>query len=192
MRNLSRLTTPLGLLLLALPVLAQAQVTHHETAGNLKPTRELPCLAIKAITPDDSPADQMAALPRCLAAGRDRDAADLFTLAGVFAHFDKQRVADTTAHDAYNALKAGVADSVDEAQLTRFNAALAQRMADPKGYQSELCALTRTMPPPSYAPTYMLSHGMAAFTGKGGGLVPGFDAAAAWKNTRLTYLKCAG
>lgn len=181
----------LGMLLLALPVLSQAQVTNHDTTGNLQPSRQLPCTALKAITPADSPGDQMAALPRCLQAGRDRDAADLFTMAGVFAHFDKQRVADTTAHDAYSALKASVANSVDEAQLARFNAALSQRMADPKAYVAELCAITKAMPPPSYTPTYMLSHGMAAFTGKGGGLVAGFDPVAAWKNTRQTYLKCA-
>jgi len=191
MQGNAPLTTALGILLLALPLLAQAQVTRHDTTGNLQPSRQLPCTALKGITPADSPADQMAALPRCLQAGRDRDAADLFTMAGVFAHFDKQRVADTSAHDAYSALKAGVADSVDEAQLARFNAALAERMADPQAYVAELCGITKTMAPPSYTPTYMMSHGMAAFTGKGGGLVAGFDPVAAWKNTRKTYLKCA-
>lgn len=43
-----------------------------------------------------------------------------------------------------------------------------------------------------YHPGYMLQHGLSAFSGRGADkeLVKNFDAAAAWKESLNTYLRC--
>lgn len=184
---------PALLALLLAPVAGQSQVVDHQAPGNLQATKTLPCTALQDITVHDTPADLMAAIPRCIRDGRNTDAADLFTMAGVFAHFDEQRVADRTAHGAFQALKSnlvGKFDQLGKGPLIAFTQALQERMSHADTYQKSLCALAERLGPPRYAPTYMLSHGMSAFTGKDTGLVPVFDAAAAWKTTQKDYIRC--
>ncbi|MBD8636743.1 hypothetical protein [Stenotrophomonas sp. CFBP 13725] len=191
MHGLTRLPALLACLLM--PLAGHAKTVDQRAAGNLQATRSLPCTALKDVTANDSPADLMAAIPSCIQAGRNTDGADLFSIAGVFAHFDTQRVADRTAHGAYGALKMNLVASFESAgdgPMAAFSAALQDRMAHADAYQKSLCLLAERLGPPRYAPTYMLSHGMSAFTGKDTGLVPGFDAAAAWKITQQEYLKC--
>ena len=186
-------TLPTLLALLLAPVAGLAQAVDHQAPGNLQSSRVMPCTALQDITANDTPADMMAAIPRCLRDKRTTDAADLFTLAGVFADFDAQRVADRTAHGAYEALKANLVaefDQLGKGPLTAFSLALQDRMSHADDYQTHLCLLARRLGPPRYTPTYMLSHGMSAFTGKDTGLVPDFDAAAAWTTTQRNYLKC--
>jgi len=191
MHGIAKLPALLALLLA--PVAGQTQVVDHQAPGNVQATKALPCTALKDVTVDDTPADLMAGIPRCIRDGRTADAADLFTMAGVFAHFDGQRVADRTAHGAYGALKGNLVaefDQLGKGQLTAFTLALQERMSHADDYQKTLCVLARRLGPPRYTPTYMLSHGMSAFTGKDTGLVPEFDADAAWKTTQKDYLKC--
>lgn len=186
MKGNTRIAAPLGLLLLALAPFAQAQQESNAPAAA--------CLSRSQITASTSPAALMNALPRCVQDGRMQDAIDLYNIAGVFAHFDRQRVADETGHSAYNALKAMAGSAMGEDNLGRFDSALKAQLTPDKApaYVAGICTFSKRVGPPSYTPTYMLAHGMSNFTGTGGGLVPGFDPTSAWQATLSQYLKCPG
>jgi predicted choloylglycine hydrolase len=82
------------------------------------------------------------------------------------------------------------ADSVTEEQLKRFMAQIFSVAGDPTSL-SALCNRLRIVGPPDYHPTYMIQHGITAFTGGGGNaLVANFDSAAAWQESLNTYLHC--
>ncbi len=185
MQGFLRTAAPLGLLL-SLASTAHAQQDSDDIAP--------PCLSRAQITASVNPAVMMAALPRCLQEGRTQEAIDLYNFAGVFSNFDRQRVADESAHGVYSAMKAVIGESMGEEAQTRFNDALRAQLAPDKApaYIAGVCKHAKRIGPPSYAPTYMLNHGMAAFTGKGGGLVPDFNPQQGWQNTLSNYLKCPG
>lgn len=185
MKGNIRTAAPLGLLLLATAAFAQASEDSNDSPAAA-------CLSRSQITAATSPAALMNALPRCVQDGRMQDAIDLYNIAGVFSHFDRQRVADETAHSAYGALKAMAGSALGEENLGRFDSALKAQLSPDKApaYVAGICAFSKRVGPPSYPPTYMLSHGMSSFTGTGGGLVPGFDPASAWQATLSQYLKC--
>ncbi|MGH8036968.1 MAG: hypothetical protein ACREPC_09630 [Stenotrophomonas sp.] len=175
---------PLGLLLLSLTTVAHAR----QDSMKAPPA----CLSRAEITAAVTPAAMMAALPRCVQEGRTQDAIDLYNISGVFAHFDRQRVADQSAHGAYQAMKMAAGSAMDEETLARFDTALKAQLAPDKApaYVAGICTDVKRLGPPTYTPTYMLSHGMSNFTGTGGGLVPDFKPAEAWKTTLTQYLKC--
>jgi len=58
--------------------------------------------------------------------------------------------------------------------------------------RGQICSELETLGPPEYVPTYMLEHGMAAFTKtmKNGGLVENFNAQSAWTNVLREYVHC--
>lgn len=186
MQGFLRTAAPLGLLLLSLTSTAHARQDS---------TRAAPaCISRAQITAEVTPAAMMAALPRCVQGGRTQDAIDLYNFAGVFAHFDRQRVADQSAHAVYGALKSAAGEAMGEEALVRFDTALKAQLTPEKApaYIAGVCKDAKRIGPPRYTPTYMTNHGMAAFTGQGGGPVPGFEPQQAWQNTLTTYLKCPG
>lgn len=186
MKGSLRTAAPLGLLLLALAPAAHAR----QDSANAAPA----CLSRTQITAAVTPAVMMAALPRCVQEGRTQDAIDLYNFSGVFAHFDRQRVADQSAHAVYGALKFAAGEAMGEDALVRFDTALKAQLAPEKApaYIAGVCKDAKRIGPPSYTPTYMIDHGMAAFTGQGGGPVAGFEPQQAWQNTLSNYLKCPG
>lgn len=169
---------------------ASAQVTNHETAGNLAFGNALGCIPLAKATSVYTPADLYPAVAACIREDRLRDAVDLMALGGIYGRFDAQRVADTSAGQATSVLLMQVGDTLTEAQRASFTQALKSQSEDPATMGAR-CAQVARIGAPTYRPDYMIQHGMAAFTGiKGDGLVPGFDAAATWAKLRNSFLHC--
>lgn len=157
-----------------------------------------PCQTLKQITPNQTPVELTKSMLTCVQNDRYADAVDLFNMAGVFAKFDTLRVPDKTAHQAYSVLKMSAAQALSQEQLEKFDAQT-KKSLESDGYHEKLCATAKKVGKPSYTPTYMINHGMAAFTGRtlpneevspqlGGST--GFDEDHAWNNVLDTYLKC--
>lgn len=158
----------------------------------------VPCQTLKQITPSQTPVVLTQSMLTCVQNNRYSDAVDLFNMAGVFAKFDTLRVPDKTAHQAYSVLKMQAGQSLSEEQLEKFDAQT-KKSLESDGYHEKLCATAKKVGKPSYTPTYMINHGMAAFTGRvlpndevppALGSKTGFDENHAWNHVLDTYLKC--
>lgn len=151
-----------------------------------------PCQTMKQIAPSQTPVELTKSMLTCVQNDRYADAVDLFNMAGVFAKFDTLRVPDKTAHQAYTVLKMSAGQALSEEQLEKFDAQT-KKSLDSEGYHEKLCATAKKVGKPSYTPTYMINHGMAAFTGHTSPPLDGsagFDEDHAWNNVLDTYLKC--
>lgn len=156
------------------------------------------CQTIDQITPTQTPVELTQSMLACVQNNRYTDAVDLFNMAGVFAKFDTLRVPDKTAHQAYSVLKMNAGQALSEEQLEKFDAQ-SKKSLESDGYHEKLCATAKKIGKPTYTPTYMTNHGMAAFTGRTlpneelspplGGKT-GFDTDHAWNHVLDTYLKC--
>jgi hypothetical protein len=171
----------------------QGAVTRLETVGNLAPTHQLDCIAVEEIHNDDTPADLHTGVRRCFAAGRFEEAVRLTIVAGAYARFDAERVADVSARDAGQMLAHGSGQTLTPAQRSLFTAAAEPYRTDSTERRS-LCAAVERLGPPNYVPDYMIRHGLQAMLQPASlahPLVDGFDTAAAWNMVRSTYLHCA-
>lgn len=111
-------------------------------------------------------------------------------LANVYGRYDSMRVSDPSAHQAPAALRMQLQISLTEEQKKLFNTQVSATWNDP-AKRVKICGRIREVGPPNYHPTYMIQHGMSAFTGsKGNGLVADFDSAAAWEKVLETSLHC--
>lgn len=148
------------------------------------------CQSITSIENTQTPIDLTVSMVTCVREQRYDDAVDLFNVAGVFAKFDTLRVPDKTAHQAYSVLKMQAAQALSENEAQTFDAHLKNTLSK-DGYHPTLCQAVKKIGAPTYKPTYMTNHGMAAFTGKSD-IEPGtpFDEKRAWGDVLETYLKC--
>ncbi|MGV8959569.1 MAG: hypothetical protein ACOH1V_04200 [Stenotrophomonas sp.] len=191
MKGSIRIVVPLGLLLALAPP-AQALEAPSAKDATQSSYTQMPCLARSQISPEFPVPLLLASVLTCMDEDRVQDAVDLFNIAGVFDNFDRRRVADKSAHSVYAVMKMEVGTAMGAEQLSRFEAALRDQVSAEKApaYVAEVCSIMKRQGPPTYTPAYMLKHGMAAFTGQGGGLVPDFNAAAEWQATLDNYLRC--
>jgi hypothetical protein len=167
------------------------KVLNFNAPGNLESTADLGCIALKDATNRHNPADLFRASGACVTAHRPEDAARLFALAGAYGRFDMLRVADRTAHQAILAIRSEIFGELPEADTEALTAALQKIMGD-AALKQALCADVARIGAPTYAPRYMIQHGMGAFTGsQGDGLIEKFDAASAWNTVLTSYMKCA-
>jgi hypothetical protein len=166
-----------------------ATVTNYETAGNLKSTHAVGCVAVDKLMNTYTPADLYPAQGKCIAMGDYKNALVINALAGVYTRFDTLRVADESAHDAGQVLMMQVASGIPEERRKAFLQNLRETINDPAALKA-VCAQIKKIGRPNYFPDYMIQHGMGAFTGSQKGLVANFDAAAAWKSSLDSYLHC--
>jgi hypothetical protein len=175
-------------------VFAGATVTNVETAGSLKPTHDLECIPLAGIKTEYTPADLMVALGKCTRAGRYDDAMVLMLVAGTYARFDTLRVADISAHAAFEVIQSR--NPLDERARTALRAISEKYAAPNSPDMATLCRHLKQLGPPNYYPAYMVRHGMSAmfrsFGGVNGndGLVPDFDVPKAWKQSLSSWLHC--
>jgi hypothetical protein len=174
--------------LLATPILADAQITNITTAGNLKPTHDLDCLRVDQVKNIYTPADLMIAHDKCVQAERYEDALELLLIAGTYSRFDAQRVADQTAHDAFDAIEANDPPMLETRQHT--GPIIAKYKAPNSPEMAKFCVALKRIGPPGYYPAYMIDHGMGAALGKSAGLVADFDAQKGWKDALASYMHC--
>jgi hypothetical protein len=187
-----------------LPVLAHPQaqspvavqkvgnVTSMSARGNLEPTRQLKCIDLSEAKNSFTPADLHTGIKQCLAEGQYDRAVPLFALAGIYAKFDSQRVADISAKDGGQALIAQTFATVTPEQKQRFRQALSAFTSDPDKYRS-LCVAVGKVGPPDYFPAYMVMHGMNVFLNgptDSRALIANFDAKATWADLQVQYLHC--
>lgn len=163
-------------------------ITNYTTPGNLISTYKVGCSAITDAQNNWTPADIYPGVYSCIQKNDYVDALGLFLLAGSYGYFDALRVSDPTARDAPAVLIDQMSSGLTPEQKSEFAKAAAQILEDP----SPLCVQLQKLGPPDYFPTYMIQHGMQAFSGPqpNGGLVKGFDKASGWMETLRDYVHC--
>jgi pentatricopeptide repeat protein len=168
-----------------------AEVTKLEAPGSVAPNADPGCVTMIAADPRLSPPDLALGILACGRAGNWDAAAELYVLMLLRSDFDVRRVADPSAHQAGEVLTMQLNDTQSEADRASLGDAI-QRVADPDVTQREiLCRKLRTSGVPQHDPSWMIQHGMAAFTGlQGDGLVPGIDPAALWEQVMQETVAC--
>jgi hypothetical protein len=178
---------------LAAEPMTRPQIKNYEAPGNLDSKHDLGCVSTEKLGSKYTPADLYRALSRCVESDKYKEGAFLFALAGVYGRFDSLRVSDNTAHQAITVLQMQALGSKDKSKQAAFQEVLNKTLGNPEGLAAACKDIVR-IGPPDYYPRYMIQHGMGAFlkSGSGDGLVKGFDAKAAWKQSLNTYLHCPG
>jgi hypothetical protein len=164
-------------------VTQQGNVTNYETEGNLAPTAAGIPGSVEEITPEHNPVNIMLLARNKLDEGDTDSAAMAFIIARIYGAYDTQRVADQSAHQGISVLTMEAFNGVEPDKMKALDTAL-------KGLDlEEITQTAREIGKPAYRPSYMIQHGIQAFTGQtGDGLVPGFDPDAAWEKV-LDYRK---
>jgi hypothetical protein len=170
---------------------ARSQVTNYQTPGNLESTQTIDCGEVSTLKNTFTPPDLYAGMVKCITQGNYAAAVYFFALAGTYSYFDGLRVADDSAHQAHSVLLQESLESVGMTPKTAFM----QELQNTLGNHDKLpavCRDIRRIGAPQYYPRYMVQHGMNAVLGSNtdDGLVPNFDADAAWKKALAAYLHC--
>ncbi len=172
---------------------AVAQVTNYDAPGNLEATVDPGCIAVADAGLALSPPDLGLGVIACGQAGDWDRAVPLFVLMQLRAVYDARRVADASAHGAGQVLSMQVNAALPATGEAGMGAAFERFGPTGGAAHGAFCAQVRAAGVPAHDPSWMIMHGMAAFTGiEGDGLVPGFDAQAAWDDVLTGYLKCPG
>lgn len=172
------------------PPAGASQSTSYEADGNLHSSNSVACVDVTEVTNRHTPADIFPGVRKCIDAGEYEKAGDLFLVAGTYGRFDMLRVADRTAHQAIMVLQLDHIGSAEEASVDSFQEAMKGRYDEGTDDLKRICENVKRMGPPNYYPTYMLQHGMSAFTGAGGGIKSSFNEAEAWSASLDSYLHC--
>lgn len=138
-----------------------------------------------------SPFDLYKSIASCIASENFEPAVFMYAMAGAFGRFDTLRVADKSAHQATKVLPMLTFGSLPKDKVSAFQARVRKTFGD-DSTRGQYCAEIERIGPPDYFPSYMLQHGMGAFTGANGKqpfVVP-FDAKAAWPRAVKDYLQC--
>ncbi len=177
----------------AADITTRPQIKNYVAPGNLESKHDLGCIGTEKLSNKFTPADLYKAVSRCVESSKYAEGTFLFALAGVYGRFDSLRVEDKTAHQAVTVLQMQALGTQDKDKQTAFKEALNKTLRNPEGLAGACKNIVR-IGPPDYSPRYMIQHGMGAFTknGSGDGLVKGFNARAAWKQSLDTYLHCPG
>jgi len=136
----------------------------------------------------------------CIDKEKYDDGLFLYSLAGAYSRFDILRVKDATAHGVVGFLPGMFFNQLDKTKVAAFQDRVKQ-MNGNDTLKAKYCLDLGSMSPPGYFPTYMISHGMAAYGNAMGvalaGANPGdnplvfpFDAPKAWKQAVDNYLQC--
>jgi len=178
-QDISKLPAGEGLVPKGFTVKKSGNVTNIEAEGNMGPNKPFTGASLDEIEPENNPVDlALRAVPLFKS---DRSAAHRILLAAqALARFDIARVSDPSAHDAYGVLfeSGGIKDIL---LWGRFK---------PDMQRADLLAVAdwaKRTAPPSYAPRWMVQHGIAVLQSAvaggepGSGLAPDFDAAGAWR-----------
>lgn len=157
--------------------------------GNLKsynPIEE--CVSINEVDNIHSPADLLPSAKKCIYDEKYQDAVQLSALARIYAFYDSKRVVDETAHQAIFMLEENTFIDLSIEQLEKL--AIASNAL--KNQESELTLLTckaiLNLGAPSYHPTYMIQHGLGAFSNLNGtGILEGFDVQENWNDVLINF-----
>jgi hypothetical protein len=169
----------------------KGKVTNLGLVGQLAAKQPLTCVSLDLAGKDRTPPDLYQGVSACVQQEDYRTAVALFALAGMESRFDAQRVLDKTAGQAGQALVIDTFNAFPVDRRAKFQAAVKAVAADPE-VLSRTCAAIRKIGYPTYYPTYMVLHGIRAFTAKPDDptLEANFDGATAWNSLLSSYLSC--
>lgn len=166
----------------------QNNVSNYYAKGNLESPSPSGCVAVNQLSNQQNPVDIFIGLSTCMSVGNFSQAAELYFAGMSYGYFDTKRVSDKTAHQAISALRMSVFGAQPKEVMDMLQVELDKISSD----NSSICKSLTDLGAPSYKPTYMIQHGMGAFTGQStkDGLVENFNSAAAWKGSLATIAKC--
>lgn len=168
-----------------------AEITRYTMEGSLEPTHDLDCISSNEVKNVYTPADLYPASRKCVEEGRYEDYIELFMIAGAFAVYDEHRVVDYSAHQARQVLILENFSDFEDPTKHEMQKLISAFIEDEKKLSS-LCKTARKIGPPEYYPSYMILHGIKAYTGDPHkeALVDSFDSEEAWNETLDKYLHC--
>ena len=166
----------------------QSNISNYNAKDNLESPKPSGCVAANQLSNQQNPVDIFTGLNSCITDGNYSQAAELYFAGMSYGYFDTKRVSDKTAHQAISVLRMNVFGAQPKEVMDKLQVALEKASSD----NSAICKSLTELGAPSYKPTYMIQHGMGAFTGKStkDGLVENFDTGAAWKDSLTTIAKC--
>jgi hypothetical protein len=166
----------------------KSNVSNYNAKGNLESANSSGCVAINQLSNQQNPVDIFNGLNTCMNAEHYSQAAGLYFAGMSYGYFDTKRVSDKTAHQAISVLRMNVFAAQPKDVLDKLQVEIDKISSDNAG----ICTLLTDLGAPSYKPTYMIQHGMGAFTGQStkDGLLENFDSVAAWKDSLTTIAKC--
>lgn len=161
-----------------------------EAKGNLESPKPLICVDLSEVTNEHNPADILNGMQKCIELKDYKNAARLFAIAGIYGKYDTYRVKDRSAHQALLVLQQSVLMNLSDDVQKAFMEVVTKELTDPTSL-NEICQAIRKIGPPKYFPTYMIQHGIQAFTEhEGNGLNENFDSEASWNLALKNYLHC--
>lgn len=177
-----------ALLLSACNSTPKSSVTNYEASGNLESPKPTGCVSVAELSNTQNPVDIFTGLNACLTDNNYSNAAELYFAGMSYGFFDTKRVSDKTAHQAISVLRMNLFGAQSQDDMDKLQTALTKLSAD----NTAICQSLTDLGAPAYKPTYMIQHGMGAFTGQStkDGLVEDFDSVAAWKDALSTIAKC--
>ncbi|WP_198387126.1 hypothetical protein [Shewanella marisflavi] len=166
----------------------QSNISNYNAKGNLESPKPSGCVAVNQLSNQQNPVDIFTGLNTCITDGNYSQAAELYFAGMSYGYFDTKRVSDKTAHQAISVLRMNVFGAQPKEVMDKLQVALEKISSD----NSAICKSLADLGAPSYKPTYMIQHGMGAFTGQStkDGLVENFDSGVAWQDTLTTIAKC--
>lgn len=162
---------------------------HVASPQDTHPVKSVGCVDISGLTTEDTPAEILPGMHQCIDVQDYDRGARLFAAADVYGRFDTLRVLDTSAHAVIPALESVYLGQLDADSAAKIQAKV-KEISGSTGQLSRLCTQMRSLGPPTYYPSYMLLHGMSAFTGQGGGLKRDFNRTSAWESALKSVLHC--
>ena len=166
------------------------QIINLESVGNLESTHKFNCISKEQYRNVYTPADAYPAIAKCLQKGKYSRAVDLYFIAGAYGYYDAFRVSDVSARQAVRALQANNIWGLEEKKRLKFKDELIEFSSD-KESKTTMCQYLADLGKPNYHPSYMIQHGMKAFTGvDGNGLIQDYDSERIWNDALTKYLKC--
>lgn len=156
-----------------------AEITNIESDGNLKSETKVELKEVSEITNKNNPVDIFKLVRSKIEQEKYDDAVLAFGIGTGYGMYDMHRVSDSTAHQALAVLRMNAGAGIEQEKLDKFQNTLNAWFESP----DKLITLLKKVGKPDYHPTYMIQHGMGAFTGNKtkDGLVPDFDSDKAWK-----------
>jgi hypothetical protein len=166
----------------------QSNVSNYNAKGNLESPKPSGCVAVNQLSNQQNPVDIFTGLNTCMSDGNYSQAAELYFAGMSYGYFDTKRVSDKTAHQAISVLRMNVFGAQQKEVMEKLQVALDRISSD----NSAICKSLTDLGAPSYKPTYMIQHGMGAFTGQStkDGLVENFNSTTAWTDSLVTIVKC--
>lgn len=163
-------------------------ISNYNANGNLESPKPSGCVSINQLTNQQNPVDIFTGLSTCMVDKNYSKAAELYFAGMSYGFFDRKRVSDKTAHQAISVLRMNVFNSEPEEAMDKLQVALDRISSD----NTDVCKSLTNLGSPAYKPTYMIQHGMGAFTGQSteDGLVENFNSSSAWKDSLATIAKC--